>query len=70
MAHRRRGRTDPIIFEAALVPAGRKALTLDAEGEATLTMVIPATDALLLIGRFPDLMDRTFQVAIVTDGPA
>ena len=55
------------MFEAALVPAGRKALTLDADGEATLTLVIPATDALILATRFTELMDRSFVVSIVLD---
>ncbi len=64
MAHRR-GRADsPLIFEAALVPAGRKALTLDADGEATLTLVIPATDALTVASRFAELMDTAFRVTL------
>lgn len=61
---RRRGETEPLRFEAALVPAGRKALTLDADGEATLTLVIPATDALVLATRFTELMDCAFTVTI------
>jgi hypothetical protein len=64
MAHRRRAVSSSLTFEAALVPAGRKALTLDADGEATLTLVIPATDALLVTTRFLDLMDRSFVVSI------
>jgi hypothetical protein len=52
------------MFEAALVPSGRKALTLDADGEACLTLVIPASDALILATRFPELMDRSFIVSI------
>lgn len=63
MAHRRR-EAAVLTFEAALVPAGRKALTLDADGEATLTLVIPATDALLLASRFRELCDRSFLVGI------
>ena len=46
------------------MPSGRKALTLDADGEAILTLAIPATDALLLTTRFMDLMDRAFVVSI------
>ena len=64
MAHRRRDGCTSLSFEAALVPAGRKALTLDADGEATLTLVIPATDAPLVAARFFDLMDRSMQVTI------
>ena len=64
MAHRRRPVASSLTFEAALVPSGRKALTLDADGEATLTLVIPATDALLVTSRFFDLMDRSFRVEI------
>ena len=67
MAHRRRDTSGPLIFEAALVPAGRKALTLDADGEATLTLAIPATDALTVAARFLELMDCTFRVAIVRE---
>jgi hypothetical protein len=63
MAHRRRP-ADPLVFEAALVPAGRKALTLDADGEAILTLAIPATDALQVASRFNELMDRSFQVTL------
>jgi hypothetical protein len=64
MAHRRRDQTGPLIFEAALVPSGRKALTLDADGEAILTLAIPATDALSVVSRFMELMDRSFVVSI------
>lgn len=46
------------------MPAGRKALTLDADGEAILSLAIPASDALLVASRFPDLMDRSFMVTI------
>jgi hypothetical protein len=67
MAHRRRDQPGPLIFEAALVPSGRKALTLDADGEAILTLAIPATDALLVVSRFAELMDCTFRVAIVRE---
>jgi len=67
MAHRRRDRTDPIVFEASLVPSGRKALTIDADAEAILTLAIPATDALLLASRFAELMNCSFRVAIVPD---
>lgn len=63
MAHRRR-EAAVLTFEAALVPAGRKALTLDADGEATLTLVIPATDALTVVSRFMELRDRSFLVAL------
>lgn len=63
MAHRRR-EAAVLTFEAALVPAGRKALTLDADGEATLTLVIPATDALTVVSQFRALLDRSFLVAI------
>jgi len=55
---------DSLVFEAALVPAGRKALTLDADGEAVLTLAIPATDALTVASRFNELMDRSFVVQI------
>jgi hypothetical protein len=68
----RRPKTAPdLVFEAALVPAGRKALTLDADGEAVLTLAIPAMDAPGLVSRFSDLMDRSFTVQIklsVSDG--
>jgi len=57
----------PIVFEAALVPPGRKALTLDADGEATLTLVIPASDAMRLVSHFPRLMDCAFQVTIAVN---
>lgn len=67
MAHRRR-EAAVLTFEAALVPAGRKALTLDADGEATLTLVIPATDALTVVSRFFDLTDRSFRVEIDLSG--
>ena len=67
MAHRRRDQPGPLIFEAALVPSGRKALTLDADGEAILTLAIPATDALSVVSRFAELMDCTFRVAIVRE---
>jgi hypothetical protein len=66
-SRRRQARSDNLSFEAALVPSGRKALTLDADGEATLTLVIPATDALLVTSRFFDLMDRSFVVTIALD---
>lgn len=51
-------------FEAALVPSTRKALTLDADGEAVLTLVIPASDALRLWAEFPHLMNTSFHVRI------
>ena len=68
MAHRRRDRTDPIVFEASLVPSGRKALTIDADAEAILTLAISATDALTVVSRFMDLMDRSFRVEIDLSG--
>lgn len=55
---------DVMMFEAALVPSGRKALTLDSDGEAILTLAIPATDALTVASRFYELMDRSFVVRI------
>ena len=63
-SRRRKAPACDLSFEAALVPSGRKALTLDADGEATLTLGIPATDALLVAARFFDLMDRSFMVTI------
>lgn len=51
-------------FEAALVQSSRKALTLDCDGEAVLTLAIPASDAIILASRFIELMDRSFVVTI------
>jgi hypothetical protein len=63
-SRRRKAPACDLSFEAALVPSGRKALTLDADGEAVLTLAIPATDALIVASRFNDLMDRSFVVTI------
>ena len=63
-SRRRKAPACDLSFEAALVPSGRKALTLDADGEAVLTLAIPATDALIVASRFNDLMDRAFVVTI------
>lgn len=53
-----------VIFEAALVPSGRKALTLDSEGEVILSLAVPASEAMKLVGVFPKLMDTSFIVTI------
>ena len=51
-----------MLFEAAL-PVGR-CFTLDSEGEARLTLAVPANFAKLLSDRVHDLRDRSFAVAI------
>jgi len=53
-----------VTFEAALVPSGRKALTLDADGEAILTLAVPASDAMKVVAVFPRLMDTSFVVTL------
>lgn len=53
-----------VVFEACLVPSGRKALTLDADGEAILTLAVPASDAMKLVAIFPALMDTSFRVTL------
>jgi len=64
----RKGQGDQDLrFEAALAGSGRKALTVDSDGEATLTLIIPATDALQIMTRFYELMDRSFVVTIGLD---
>ena len=55
----------PIAFAAALAPSPRKTLSMDADGEVTLTLIVPYTDATLLVSRWSELMDRTLLVAIV-----
>lgn len=53
-----------VVIEASLVPSGRKALTLDADGEAILTLAIPASEAAKLTTVWPRLMDTSFLVSI------
>lgn len=60
----RRKPTLDLSFEAALPPAPRKALQLDADGEAILTLAVPASDAQAIAERFTDLMDRSFVVTL------
>ena len=55
----------PIAFQAALAPSPRKTLSMDADGEVALTLIVPYTDATLLVSRWAELMDRTLLVAIV-----
>lgn len=57
--------TGPIAFQAALAPSPRKTLSMDADGEVTLTLIVPYTDATMLVSRWSELMDRTLLVAIV-----
>ncbi len=51
-------------FTAALAQFGRKALTLDAEGECILAIQIPRSDAAVLTANYELLLDRTFTVRI------
>jgi hypothetical protein len=51
-------------FEAALATAGQ-CLKISAEGDATLTLAIPATDAPKLLAAFDKLQDKSFVVALV-----
>ena len=53
-----------VTFEAALVGRG-DCLKLDSEGEATLTLAIPASDAHKILAAYSDLQDRSFVVALV-----
>jgi hypothetical protein len=53
-----------VTFEAALAGRG-DCLKLDSEGEATLTLSIPASDAPKILASYSDLQDRSFVVAFV-----
>ena len=54
-------------FEAALAQRG-DCLKIDAEGEATLVLQIPASDAPKIMAAYSDLQDRSFVVALVEVG--
>jgi hypothetical protein len=56
--------TDSLTFTAALAQFGRKALTLDADGECILALQIPASDAAVLTGNYQQLLNRTFDVTL------
>ena len=53
-----------VAFEASLASRG-DCLKIDAEGEATLTLAIPASEAPSILGAYSSLQDRTFHVVIV-----
>ena len=59
---------EPIAFTAALAPSPGKALTLDAEGEARLTLVLSQRDAQVLLKEWPRLQDTSFHVVFVPEG--
>jgi hypothetical protein len=46
------------------LPHGRKCLQLDAEGEAILTLAIPASHAKIITDNFERLQDTAFKVTI------
>lgn len=54
-------------FEAALASRG-KALSIDADGEATLVLNIPTSDAPKIMAAYESLRDRSFVVALVEVG--
>jgi len=53
----------PLLFEAALSQRG-KCFTLDAEGEATLTLQVPEQFATVLSDNIQRLRERSFVVRI------
>jgi hypothetical protein len=59
---------EPIAFTAALAPAPGKALTLDSEGEARLTLILSQQDAQSLLKEWPRLQDTSFHVVFVPEG--
>lgn len=59
-----------IAFVAALAQ-GKGCLSIDNEGEATLKLCIPASDATLIMDVYPQLQDRSFYVVLdLTKDPA
>ena len=52
-----------ITFIAALAE-GRGALSIDREGEATLRLILSQPEAAKLMAHWPQLMDRSFAVAL------
>ena len=56
----------PIVFEAVLAGSGRKCFTLDSDGEATLTLAIPAVAVAPLALAMAEgrLSERSFTVRI------
>lgn len=51
-------------FMAALAPSPRKSLTVDSDGEAVLTLVIPASDVMAVTAAVIALRDVAFRVRL------
>lgn len=56
-------KANALAFIAALAQ-GRGVLTVDHEGEATLKLAIPASEAKRVMEAYPTLQDRSFYVVI------
>lgn len=52
-----------LTFTAAFAP-GRKCFQADTDGEVTIVLVVPETDAPKLMAAFPLLKDETFTVTL------
>lgn len=58
---------EPIAFTAALAPAPGKAITVDAEGEARLTLILSQQDAQVILKAWPRLQDTSFHVVCIPE---
>jgi hypothetical protein len=65
---KRRGVGEPIAFTAALAPAPSKAISVDSDGEARLTLILSQQDAQVLLKEWPRLQDTSFHVVFVPEG--
>jgi hypothetical protein len=54
---------DRLAFIAALAQ-GKGCLSIDHEGEATLKLAIPASDAQAVMALYPKMQDRSFYVVV------
>lgn len=55
-------------FLASLAPPPRKSLTVDSDGEAILTLVVPATEVMAVTAAVIALRDVVFRVRLEPEG--
>ena len=54
-------------FMAALAPSPRKSLTVDSDGEAVLTLIVPASDVMAVTAAVIALRDVAFRVTLTPE---
>lgn len=60
----RRAGSAPVRFPAAFAASGRKCLQADADGEVTLTLIVPESHAAVALAMWAQLRDRPFTLEV------